>query len=174
MSRPDPIWTADGALLDLLAESGLDFERVEAGAYLITLTGERRRCTLLWLLAGEQAITVEAFVLHVVPDVCSDPSALHRWLLRRNLTLREVHFALDEVGDLFLVGSIPVPDAGALDRLLGEVLALLEDATPTLETLAYGDRLGTDEALAAKARVDGAGRRPAGTPLSSPRRDVRR
>jgi hypothetical protein len=128
----------------------------------------------VWLVAGEQSVAVEAFVLHLI-DV-PDPAPLHRWLLGRNLRLRSVHFGLDDVGDVFLTGSLPhaAVDVATLDRVLGEVVQLVEEGTPTLLRLAYGDRLAADEALAAKVLADGAGRRPAGTPDHAPRRDVRR
>ncbi len=168
------MWRLDGVLLDVLTELGTTFERVEAGAYVVTLPGERGRSTLVWLVAGEQSIAVEAFVLHLV-DV-GDPAPLHRFLLARNLRQRSVHFALDEVGDVFLTGSLPhaALDVETVDRVLGEVVELLSEATPALLRLAYGDRLAADEALAAKVLADGAGRRPAGTPEHAPRRDVRR
>ena len=168
------VWQLDGRLLDVLTELGAHFERVEAGAYLVHLHGSRRPSTLVWLIAGEQAVAVEAFVLHVIG--CPDPAPLHRALLARNLRLRQVHLALDEVGDVFLVGSLPhaAVDADAVDRVLGEVLQALEDSGDGLVSLAYGDRLRHDPALAAKVRADGAGRRPAGTPDRAPRRDARR
>ena len=147
---------------------------MEAGAYVVQLAGRRRPSTLVWLLAGEQAVAVEAFVLHLV-DV-ADPAPLHRYLLQRNLRLRDVHFGVDDVGDVFLTGSLPhgVVDAPQLDRLLGEVVQLLEDSSAAIVRLAYGDRLAQEPALAAKVLADGAGRRPAGTPERAPRRDVRR
>jgi hypothetical protein len=176
VSRDALVWRLDGVLLDVLTGLGAPFERVEAGAYLVTLHGQRRPSTRLWLLAGAQAVTVEAFVLHVLPDSCPDPSRLHRHLLTRNLRLRGVHYALDDVGDLFLSGSLPLPAVTAddLDRLLGEVLQLLERDQEVLLELAYGPQTARDRALAAKLGYDGAGRRPAGTPDWAPRRDPRR
>ena len=169
----ETVWRLDGVLLDALAELGAPFERVEAGAYVVHLHGRRRPSTLVWLVAGEQAVSVEAFVLHVID---TDPSRLHRHLLSRNLRLRGVHFGTDDVGDVFLTGSLPfgAVDVEGVDRLLGEVLQLLEDEQEALVALLYGDRLCADEALAAKVLADGAGRRPAGTPDWAPRRDVRR
>lgn len=166
------VWRLDGQLLDVLTDLGVALERVEAGAYVVTLPGER--ATLVWLIAGEQSVAVEAFVLHLI-DV-RDPAPLHRWLLARNLRLRSVHFGLDEVGDVFLTGWLPhaAVDVETVDRVLGEVVELVAEGTPALLRLAYGDRLAADEALAAKVLADGAGRRPAGTPEHSPRRDVRR
>ena len=104
----------------------MPFERVEAGAYVVELHGQRRPRTLLWLIAGEQAVQLEAFVMHVI--AVPDPGPLHRHLLRRNLGLRTVHYATDDVGDLFLVGSLPhdALSEGGLDVVLGEVLSLLE------------------------------------------------
>lgn len=170
----DVVWELDGRLLGLLTDLGAPFERVQAGAYLVELHGARRARTLLWLIAGEQAVALEAFVLHLI-DV-ADPAPLSRHLLRRNLGLRHLHYAVDDVGDLFVVGSLPHSgvSAGELDGVLGEVLSLLEADTPRLLALAYGDRLTRDEALAAKVLADGAGRRPAGTPDWAPHRDLRR
>ena len=170
------VWQLDGQLLDVLSDLGAGFERVEAGAYVVTLHGTRRPTTLVWLIAGEQAVSVEAFVMHVVRDGCPDPAALHRLLLARNLRLRDVHLGLDDVGDVFLTGSLPhcAVASVTVDRLLGEVLQLLEDGFEAMVTAAYGDRLAGNASLAAKVRADGAGRRPAGTPEWAPRRDVRR
>jgi hypothetical protein len=158
------LWDLDGRLLEVLAGLGAELERVELGAYLVTVRG--RRTTHVWLIAGEQAVTVEAFVMHVLEG--ADTGALHRHLLRRNLSLRGVHFALDEVGDLFLAGSLSLADVtpAGVDRLLGEVWELMESTR--LEELAYPG------GAPAKALLDGAGRRPAGTPDRAPRRDPRR
>ncbi len=170
----DVVWALDGRLLDALSELGAQIERVEAGAYVVTLPGHRRRSTLAWLIAGEHAVAVEAFVMHVV-DV-DDPRLLHRHVLGRNLRRRTVHYAIDDVGDLFLVGSLPhsACDAAGIDRVLGEVLQALEDDQDSLLALAYGGRLDGNPSLASKVLADGAGRRPAGTPLWAPHRDVRR
>lgn len=189
-SPPGPealLWDLDGRLLEVLEvlcreAPGSSFERVEAGAYVVLLPGERRPSTVVWFLAGPYDVRVEVFVLHVTAD-CADPGPLHRLLLSRNLALRDVHFALDEVGDVFLTGSLPhtAVDVTGIDRALGEILALLEADQEALVRAAYGDlpRPGTGggperAALAAKAWTDGAGRRPAGTPVGAPRRDVRR
>ena len=173
----ETVWRLDGMLLDALTDVGARIERVEAGAYVVSLAGSRRPHTLVWLIAGEQAVAVEAFVMHVIE--VPDPGRLHRHLLARNLRRRSVHYAVDDVGDVFLTGSIPlaaITHGGAdhLDLLLGEVLQALEDDQDALVALTYGDRLATDPALAAKVRADGAGRRPAGTSNSAPHRDVRR
>lgn len=172
----DAGWRLDRQLLEAVAGLGVELERIEAGAYVLTVRGARRRSTLVWLVVGEQAVAVEAFVMHVVPVACPDPGPLHRHLLARNLRLRDVHYGLDAVGDVYLTGSLPhsAATADGIDRLLGELVALLEHDHDTLLALAYGDRLAADEALTHKVLTDGAGRRPAGTPDWAPRRDARR
>ena len=97
------VWQRDGVLLDVLSELGAPFERVEAGAYLVALHGERRPSTQVWLLAGAQAVAVEAFVMHVVQNAVPDPLRLHRHLLRRNLGLRDVHYSVDDVVEPLVV-----------------------------------------------------------------------
>ena len=168
------VWELDGRLLGLLTGLGVPFERVEAGAYVVELHGAERPRTWLWVIAGEQSVALEAFVMHMTVE--ADHAAVHRHVLRRGLGLRQVHYALDDVGDLFLGGDLPhaALDEDGLDRVLGEVHALMDRDERVLPGLAYGARLDQDEALAAKVRADGAGRRPAGTPEWAPHRDVRR
>lgn len=156
----------DGLLLDVLADLEVEFERVEAGAYLVTLRGPR--ALHVWLIGGEQDVTVEAFVCHVLDG--APVSAAHAYLLARNRTLRGAHFALDEVGDVFLAGSLALADVTtvAVDRLLAELWEVLIADLPRLLTLLYGEQVPD------KALLDGAGRRAAGTPEWAPRRDARR
>jgi hypothetical protein len=166
----------DGQLLDLLAGLGAEYERVEAGAYVVTLRGIQRPSTQVWLLAGPRVVAVEAFVLHVIADGQPDTSSLHHYVLSRNLRLHWVSYGLDAVGDVFLPGSLrsEALSAGTLDAVLGEVLATLERDQQPLLRLTYGDRLADDEGLAAKVLADGAGRRAAGSPSRDVRRDSRR
>jgi hypothetical protein len=169
-------WDLDGRLLELLDDLGVELERVGIAAYLVTLRGSRRPSTRVWLVGRARSVDVEAFVVHVVPDGCPDPSALHRHLLSRNLGLRYVRYGLDDVGDVFLTGALPLEalTATSLDAVLGEVLALLERDQDALLRLGYGDRLAHDGALRAKVLSDGAGRRPASTSGRELRRDLRR
>lgn len=156
----------DGRLLDVLADLEVEFERVEAGAYLVTLHGPR--ALHVWLIGGEQDVAVEAFVCHVLDG--APVAAAHAFLLSRNPSLRGAHFGLDEVGDVFLTGSLSLADVtvAGVDRLLGELWHVLAKDLPRLLTLLYGEQVPD------KALLDGAGRRAAGTPVWAPRRDARR
>lgn len=130
---------------------GLDVEHVTDSAHLVRFSGR-----WVWFVERERDVLVEAFVLHVLPE--ADAARLHAHLLFRNRDLRRVHYAVDEVGDVFLVGSC----TGDLDGLLGELHGVLSE---DLVRVAYGDDVPD------KALLDGAGRRMAGR---TPVRDVRR
>jgi len=106
------------AALDSL---GLPYECPEPGAYLVRLAGEHKLATLTWLIVGQHSLQVEAFFCRQ-PD--ENHAAFYRFLLERGGRMFGVHFALDETGDVYLVGRLPLasisPDE--IDRILGCVL----------------------------------------------------
>ncbi|HET6502388.1 MAG TPA: YbjN domain-containing protein [Amycolatopsis sp.] len=104
-----------------LDDAGLKFEKKGAGRYFVTLPGTRKLQTNCWLIIGEHAFAVEAFV-------CRRPDEAHeqfyRYLLRRNAKLYGVHYTVDALGDVYLVGrlgltTITEPE---LDKILGQVV----------------------------------------------------
>ena len=112
-----------------LRELGVDY-RVEPGnAFLLTLPGERRHRTLLWLLVGSHELLIESFVCRA-PD--ENREEVYRFLLQRNSRLRTVAYALDQDGDIHLVGRIGLATladtpATELDTVLGVVLSASDE-----------------------------------------------
>jgi len=104
-----------------LAELGVDAVREGEDAFLVTLAGERRHRTLVWLVVGAHHLLVESFVCRA-PD--ENHEQVYRFLLQRNARLRSVAYALDQVGDIHLVGRIGTDSlsVGELDTVLGVVL----------------------------------------------------
>jgi hypothetical protein len=109
-----------------LAGLGLDFEAPRPGAYLVRLEGEHKLATMTWLIAGAHSLHVEAFFCRQ-PD--ENHAAFYRFLLERNGRTYGVHFALDQVGDVYLVGRVALASVTAdeIDRLLGCVLSYSDD-----------------------------------------------
>jgi hypothetical protein len=72
-------------------------------------------------VVGRHTVSVNAFVARR-PD--ENHEALYRLLLQRNVRLSGVAFALDRLGDVYVVGRVPTAtlDAVAVDRLLGSVV----------------------------------------------------
>jgi Putative bacterial sensory transduction regulator len=109
-----------------LKSAEVSFEQPRPGAFLVKLPGQHKLATMTWLIVGDQALHVEAFF-------CRQPDENHvefyRWLLSKNGSMYGVHFALDPVGDVYLVGRIPLAAISGqeIDRLLGCVLTYSDE-----------------------------------------------
>jgi hypothetical protein len=123
-----------------LVERELEFTRARPGAYLVSLPGTHRLATPCWLVVGDHALLVEAFVMR---HADSGQAELYDFLLHRNSRMYGVSFALDRDGDVYLVGRLPLaavtPDE--LDRLLGAVLTYADDNFDTMLRLGFGDSI---------------------------------
>lgn len=116
-----------------LAELGVPAERSDGDAFLLTLPGERRFRTLVWLILGRRELLVESFVCRA-PD--ENPAGVYRYLLQRNAKLRSVAYAVDAVGDIHLVGRLgrDTLTTAELDTVLGVLLQASDaDFNPILE-----------------------------------------
>jgi Putative bacterial sensory transduction regulator len=117
---------AAAAIEQALADLDLVPERPHPGSFLVRLPGQRKLATMTWLIAGTHSLHVEAFF-------CRQPDEAHasfyRFLLERNGRMYGVHFALDEQGDVYLVGRLPLAavTADEVDRLLGCVLSYSDE-----------------------------------------------
>ncbi len=118
--------TAARVLGDALTELGVEYESPAAGSYLVTLPGQHRLKTMVWLIAGAHSLQVEAFFCRQ-PD--ENHAEFYRFLLEHNARMYGVQFALDPVGDVYLVGRQPLAAVSVdeVDRLLGCVLSYADD-----------------------------------------------
>lgn len=112
-----------------LTELGVEFSAEPDGAFLLTLPGERRHRTLLWLIVGSHELLIESFVCRA-PD--ENREGVYRFLLKRNSKLRTVAYALDADGDIHLVGRIGLDTLGdapadELNTVLGVVLSTADE-----------------------------------------------
>lgn len=110
------------------------------GEVVATLPGERKLRTVVSLLVRQRALRVRAFVIRN-PD--ENHQAVYAYLLRRNLRLPGLAYAVDSDGDVYVAGQLPLTaleggSAGheALDELLGAVLVACDE--PFNELLALG------------------------------------
>ena len=106
-----------------LSVLGVDVVREGADAFLVTLPGERRHRTLVWLVVGAHHVLVESFVCRA-PD--ENAEQVYRFLLQRNARLRSVAYSLDSVGDIHLVGRLG--RAGLTIEEIDTVLGVVVDA----------------------------------------------
>lgn len=105
---------------------GLSYEHPEPSAYLIRLEGQHRLVTMTWLIAGEHSLQVEAFFCRQ-PD--ENHAGFYRFLLERSARMYGVHFALDQTGDVYLTGRLPLSaiSEAEIDTLLGCVLTYSDE-----------------------------------------------
>ena len=123
-------------LEEYLASAEVEWEPgARDGEYVVTLPGERKLKTVASLLAGDDALSVSAFVIRN-PD--ENHEQFYRVLLRRNLRLPGLAYAVDASGDVYLTGRLPAAgvDARYLDQLLGVLLDAAD--TPFNDLLATG------------------------------------
>ncbi|WP_327704312.1 YbjN domain-containing protein [Streptomyces decoyicus] len=127
----EAIPTARTVIERTLADAELEWESPSDGTYVIKLPGTRKLSTTCSLIVGRHSLSINAFVVRH-PD--ENHEAVHRWLLERNTRLYGVSYAIDKLGDIYLVGKLPLaavtPDE--LDRILGTVL---ENADGSFNTL---------------------------------------
>lgn len=111
----------DKVIQSTLDNAELKYDKKAEGRYFVTLPGTKKLQTNCWLIVREHAFAVEAFV-------CRRPDEAHeevyRFLLRRNAKLYGVHYTVDALGDIYLVGRFGLASVteDELDKLLGQVL----------------------------------------------------
>jgi hypothetical protein len=107
---------------------------------LVTLPGSHKLATMCWLVVGEHAMLVEAFVMRK-PDEARE--ALYDFLLQRNARMYGVAFSVDRLGDIYLVGRVALQSVTAdeVDRLLGSVLSYADDNFDAMLEIGFGSSI---------------------------------
>jgi len=131
---------AAGVIEETLRSLELGFERPRPGAFLVKLEGQHKLATMTWLVVGEHSLGVEAFFCRQ-PD--ENHEAFYRFLLERNGRMYGVHFTLDEMGDVYLTGRLPLSSVSAddIDRLLGCVLSYSDENFDAALELGFGSAI---------------------------------
>ena len=108
-------------IVTYLQAAGIDFEETQPGSFAATLPGEHRLKTTTSLVVGSSTVSINAFVVRN-PD--ENHEGVYRWLLERNRRLYGVSYAIDQLGDVYLVGRVPLHAVteAEVDRVLGSVL----------------------------------------------------
>jgi len=120
----------------VLDDRELEYDEARPGAFLVKLPGTHKLATMTWLVVGDHSLHVEAFFCRR-PD--ENHEAFYKWLLERNARMFAVSFAVDNVGDVYLVGRLPLTAVSAddLDSILGSVLTYADDWFDTALELGF-------------------------------------
>ena len=119
-----------------LAETGLPVERPDDRTFVVTLPGASKLSTTVSLVVGDHALSINAFVARR-PD--ENAEAVYRWLLERNRRMYAVAFCVDQLGDIYLSGRVPLPSItpGEIDRILGCVAEYSDGSFNTILELGF-------------------------------------
>jgi len=120
-----------------LRETGLEYRQIGDTEYAVNLPGEHRLKTACLLRVGRHALNIEAFVLRK-PD--ENIAQVHEYLLRQNARMYAVSWSIDDTGDVYLTGRLPLHAVTAeeIDRILGSVLEYADSAFNTLLKIGFG------------------------------------
>jgi hypothetical protein len=142
-SRPD---SADGqgarvaaqqSVREFLDEAGIQWELgAREGEVVVSLPGEKKLTTVCSVVVGEQSLSVSAFVVRN-PD--ENHEAVYAHLLRRNLRLPGLAYAIDRSGDVFVTGRVPLEGVSEayLDQIFGVVLEAADGAFNELLAMGF-------------------------------------
>ena len=119
-------------IVNFLQSEKIDFEQ-DGKSFLITLKGEKKLQTHCALIVGDHSLSINAFVIRK-PDENEDK--VHHWCMSKNASMYGLAFAINQLGDIYLVGRLPMDAVNAqeLDRILGSVLQYSDSSfNPLLE-----------------------------------------
>ncbi len=118
---------------DFLQTHDLDYDQKDENTYLITLPGQAKQQTHCSLIIGDHSLSINAFVIRK-PD--ENKVAVFEYLLKKNASMYSIAFAVNELGDIYLVGRLPLDAVNEreIDRILGAVLQYADSSfNPLLE-----------------------------------------
>ena len=123
-----------------LRAAEIEYLRPSASSFAVNLPGDRRLKTACLLEVGMQAVNIEAFVMRR-PD--ENHEGVYSWLLKRNPRMYVVSWSIDDSGDVYLTGKLPIAAVSAdeLDRVLGAVLEYADGSFNYLLQLGFGNAI---------------------------------
>jgi hypothetical protein len=132
-----PAEAAGARLTAYLDSTGIVWELGgREGEYVVTLPGEQKLKTVVSLLLRDRTTSVSAFVIRN-PD--ENHEEFYRTLLRKNLRLTGIAYAIDTDGDVYVRGELQTEtvDEARLDQLFGVILAAADAAFNELLALGF-------------------------------------
>ena len=130
--------------LDILQEalhgSKISFEELDSKTLLVTVPGEKKLYTNVIFKVSEKTLSVNAFVIRK-PD--QNTEKVYEWLLRHNANMYLLSYATNELGDIYLVGRLPIElvTHEEIDRILGAIHEYCDSSFNILLELGFADAI---------------------------------
>jgi hypothetical protein len=125
---------------DFLLSHDLDFEKSDAKTFMVTLPGEKKLQTHCALIVGDHSLMISAFVIRKPDENAAD---VHHWCMTKNASMYGVAYAVNELGDIYLVGRLPLAAVTAteLDKVIGSVLQYSDSSFNLLLELGFANAI---------------------------------
>jgi hypothetical protein len=125
---------------EFLDSHDLEYEQKDSSTFLISLPGEKKLQTHCALIVGDHSLSINAFVIRK-PD--ENEGAVHAWCMAKNAGMYGIAFAINELGDIFLVGRLPLAAVNdrEIDRLVGAVLQYSDSSFNPLLELGFANSI---------------------------------
>lgn len=136
-------------IVETLQASDLPAEPVGEDRWMTMLAGEWKRTIPVLFDLDERSLRVSSLFCGA-PD--EGHAEVYELVLHRNERLTWVHFALDDEGDVVLVGAIPraVLDAEVLDEVLGQILVVSDETYNAALRAGFATYIAAEQAWRAK------------------------
>ena len=127
-------------ICETLEDSKIQFEKLDDQSLLVTVPGEKKLYTSAIFKISDKTLSVNAFVIRK-PD--QNVNKVHEWLLRHNATNYLLSYALNELGDIYLVGRLPIGlvTKEEIDRILGAIHEYCDSSFNILLELGFEDAI---------------------------------
>lgn len=137
-----------------LTDAEITHRRIDEHSFALSLRGEHRHAIAITLRLHDTHLQLESFFMRAPQD---NRDAFFEMCLHRNARAPGIGFALDNDGDVFLVGRLAraAIDARALDALLGAVLIESDGMFQRAIETGFATYLEADMAWRARSDAEG-------------------
>lgn len=127
-------------LRESLADANIQHELLDDSTLLVTVPGEKKLYTNVIFKVSEKTLSINAFVIRK-PD--QNVEIVHDWLLRHNAENYLLSYAINELGDIYLVGRLPIAlvSRDEIDRILGAIHEYCDASFNILLELGFADAI---------------------------------
>jgi len=134
-----------------LAEQARDVpaERLGEGRWFLRLAGERKLGIGVHVVVGDRTLRVESFFMRAPEE---QRERLYRDLLVRQAGTYVLRFTVDESGDLFLIGQVPLRAVTIqeVDRIVGTILEVCDTAYLPAVEIGFAASMAAEKAWRAR------------------------
>ena len=147
-----------------LADRDVNNQRVSDTDWAIQLNGEKKLSITVLFALRERTLQIESFFIRRPAENHAD---LYGLLLRTNMRLYGIRFALDDIGDVYLVARLPIEAVTEeeLDRVLGAILSTSDELFMPAIEIGFASYLKRDMAWRAAQGI------PPGPPRAASKRN---